>query len=114
MEVVDYGCGSGVLAIAALKLGARRAYAYDIDPQALLATAQNAADNEVEDRLTICEDAAQIPPGRDLLLANILADTLIELRHELTRRLAERRTLHTEWHSGRAGSASDPGVCAGV
>jgi ribosomal protein L11 methyltransferase len=88
VEVVDYGCGSGVLAIAALKLGARRAYAYDIDPQALLATAQNAADNEVEDRLTICDDAAQIPPGRDLLMANILAGTLIELRHELTHRLA--------------------------
>jgi ribosomal protein L11 methyltransferase len=87
MEVVDYGCGSGVLAIAALKLGARRAYAFDIDPQALLATAQNAADNAVEDRLTVCDEAAQIPPGRDLLLANILADTLIALRHELTRRL---------------------------
>lgn len=88
LEVVDYGCGSGVLAIAALKLGARRAYAYDIDPQALLATAQNAADNAVENRLTICEDVARIPPERDLLLANILADTLIELRHELTQRLA--------------------------
>ena len=41
-QVVDYGCGSGVLAIAALKLGARRAYAFDIDPQALLATRENA------------------------------------------------------------------------
>jgi ribosomal protein L11 methyltransferase len=82
-DVVDYGCGSGVLAIAALTLGARHAYAWDIDPQALLATGQNAADNEVLDRLTVCTSADQIPAGNDILLANILADTLIELRQEL-------------------------------
>jgi ribosomal protein L11 methyltransferase len=86
-EVVDYGCGSGVLAIAALKLGARRAYAYDIDAQALLATAQNAADNKVEDRLAICTTGAQIPAGRGVLLANILAATLIGLQPELTQLL---------------------------
>ena len=60
-QVVDYGCGSGVLAIAALKLGARRAYAFDIDPQALLATRENAADNGVAERLQLCERAAQLP-----------------------------------------------------
>jgi ribosomal protein L11 methyltransferase len=83
VEVLDYGCGSGVLAIAALKLGARSAHAYDIDPQALLATAQNAADNTVQNRLTICTDVTRIPAGRGLLLANILAATLIELRRPL-------------------------------
>ena len=77
--VVDYGCGAGVLAIAALKLGARRAYAFDIDPQALLATGQNATDNGVAERLQLCVHAGQIPPGCDLLLANILAEVLLSL-----------------------------------
>lgn len=77
--VVDYGCGAGALAIAALKLGARRAVAFDIDPQALLATSENAADNGVADRLQLCERAADIPPGCDVLLANIIADVLVSL-----------------------------------
>jgi ribosomal protein L11 methyltransferase len=81
LEVVDFGCGAGVLAIASLKLGARHAHAYDIDPQALLATRENAADNQVADRLTVCGRADDIPPGRDVLLANIMADTLISQRH---------------------------------
>jgi ribosomal protein L11 methyltransferase len=83
LEVIDFGCGSGVLAIAALKLGARHAYAYDIDPQALLATRENAVENHVSDRLTVCAAAGQIPPGRDLLLANILADILTAQRYQL-------------------------------
>jgi ribosomal protein L11 methyltransferase len=82
-DVVDYGCGAGALAIAALKLGARRAFAFDIDPQALLATSQNAIDNGVADRLQLCERAADIAPGCDLLLANILAEVLISLNREL-------------------------------
>jgi len=80
--VVDYGCGAGVLAIAALKLGARRAYAFDIDPQALLATRENALDNAVADRLQLCERAVDIPRGADLLLANILAEVLMSLQQE--------------------------------
>ena len=72
-HVVDYGCGSGALAIAALKLGARRAYAFDIDPQALLATRENAPENAVAGRLQLCERAADIARGCDVLLANILA-----------------------------------------
>jgi len=82
-RVIDYGCGSGVLALAALKLGAERAYAFDIDPQALLATRQNAADNGVADRLDVCERAEDIPRGCDLLLANILGTVLISLREDL-------------------------------
>lgn len=85
LTVVDYGCGSGILAIAALKLGARHAYAYDIDPQALLATAQNAAANGVAERLTICERDDEIAAGCDLLLANILANILISAGPELAR-----------------------------
>jgi ribosomal protein L11 methyltransferase len=81
-DVVDYGCGAGALAIAAVKLGARRAYAFDIDPQALLATRENAIDNAVADRLQLCERAADIPRGCDVLLANILAEVLISLNQE--------------------------------
>ncbi len=82
-NLVDYGCGSGVLALAALKLGARRAYAFDIDPQALLATRENALDNGVADRLCLCEGPEEIAPGCDILLANILGPVLLSLRHEL-------------------------------
>ena len=85
--VVDYGCGAGALAIAALKLGARRAYAFDIDPQALLATRENAVDNAVADRLQLCERAADIARGCDLLLANILAEVLISLNQQFAQLL---------------------------
>jgi ribosomal protein L11 methyltransferase len=85
--VVDYGCGAGALAIAALKLGARRAFAFDIDPQALLATRENALDNAVADRLQLCERAEQIPPGCDVLLANILAEVLISLNQQFAQLL---------------------------
>jgi ribosomal protein L11 methyltransferase len=85
--VVDYGCGAGALAIAALKLGARRAYAFDIDPQALLATRDNALENAVADRLQLCERAADIARGCDLLLANILAEVLISLQQQFAQLL---------------------------
>ncbi|MFI4869738.1 MAG: 50S ribosomal protein L11 methyltransferase [Steroidobacterales bacterium] len=81
-DVVDYGCGAGALAIAALKLGARRAYAFDIDPQALLATRENAADNSVAERLQIIERAGDIPRGCGVVLANILAEVLISLKQQ--------------------------------
>lgn len=75
--VVDYGCGSGVLGLAALALGARRVHAFDIDPQALLATRENAEDNGVADRLRTYARADDLPGGCDVLLANILAPVLI-------------------------------------
>ena len=78
-SVIDYGCGSGILAIAAALLGARAVHAVDIDPQALLATAQNAQANAVA--AVICVHApAQLPVRQyDLVLANILAGPLQEL-----------------------------------
>ena len=77
--VVDFGCGSGVLALAALRLGARSASCFDIDPQALIATRDNAAANGLSARVRLCDSLAAIPRGADLLLANILAGPLIEL-----------------------------------
>jgi ribosomal protein L11 methyltransferase len=80
-QVVDYGCGSGILAVAALRLGAAGAVAIDHDPQALEATRQNALENEVADRLAAQLPEPQPPGPADVLLANILATPLIELAH---------------------------------
>lgn len=76
-SVLDFGCGSGILAIAALKLGADRACCVDIDPQALTATRQNALANGVSARLETA-DAARALPAVDCVLANILARPLID------------------------------------
>ncbi|CAM5320134.1 50S ribosomal protein L11 methyltransferase [Rhodanobacter lindaniclasticus] len=75
-SITDYGCGSGILAIAALKLGAAVAIGIDNDPQALTASADNAARNGVADRLTLF--LPQDDPGRatDVFVANILAGPL--------------------------------------
>jgi ribosomal protein L11 methyltransferase len=78
-SVIDYGCGSGILAIAAAKLGATHVRAVDIDPQALIATRDNAVRNGVAGTLTITGDPALAPRSTDVLLANILAGPLVEL-----------------------------------
>ncbi len=81
--VVDFGCGSGILAVAALLLGAKETVATDIDPQALTATADNAGKNGVEDRLFCCLPPKMPKIQADILLANILANPLIELAGQL-------------------------------
>ncbi|MBV9316837.1 MAG: 50S ribosomal protein L11 methyltransferase, partial [Gammaproteobacteria bacterium] len=78
-RVIDYGCGSGVLGIAAAKLGAAEVYAFDIDPQALIATHDNAHANGLGTRISVHASAATLPPATDLLLANILAAPLCAL-----------------------------------
>jgi ribosomal protein L11 methyltransferase len=86
--VVDYGCGSGILGVAALLLGAKHVYATDIDPQAVLATQQNAQLNAVADRLYVGlpEDFAQeFNAQADVLVANILAKPLMMLVEEFYR-----------------------------
>jgi ribosomal protein L11 methyltransferase len=82
-RVIDYGCGSGILAIAALRLGAARAAGFDIDPQALTATRDNALANDVAERLEIVAADAALQPGADLIVANILAGPLVELAPRL-------------------------------
>ena len=78
--IIDYGCGSGVLAIAALKLGAAQAIGVDNDRQALTATRDNAARNDVAGNLLVCLPDG-LPPGTqaDVFVANILAGPLAEL-----------------------------------
>lgn len=78
--VIDYGCGSGILAITALKLGAGRAIGVDVDPQALAVSRENASRNGVADRFQACiaEDLAANARA-DVLVANILSETLIAI-----------------------------------
>ncbi|MGB9669765.1 MAG: 50S ribosomal protein L11 methyltransferase [Halothiobacillaceae bacterium] len=84
--VLDYGCGSGILAIAALKLGAASAWGIDIDPQALTATRDNAARNGIEARHLHTGLPGALPKDAqfDVLLANILMGPLVELAPTLT------------------------------
>ena len=86
--VLDFGCGSGILALGALKLGAARAVGVDNDPQAVTATQDNAQRNGVDERLAVYlpddEPAATYP----VVVANILATALIALADTLTARVA--------------------------
>lgn len=78
-DIIDFGCGSGILAIGAILLGANHAEAIDLDPQALIATRDNAEKNNVADKIKtyLPGEFSNIPTP--LLLANILASPLIEL-----------------------------------
>lgn len=77
--VVDYGCGSGILAITAVKLGAAEAWAVDLDPRALEATRANAMSNGVLDRIRTATPEQLQAQSADITVANILALPLIEL-----------------------------------
>ncbi len=83
--IVDFGCGSGILAIAALKLGAKSAIGIDIDPQAIEASTNNAVQNGVSEDLTLYL-ANQCPKNiqADIVIANILAGPLRELSSIIT------------------------------
>ncbi len=81
--LLDFGCGSGVLAIAALMLGAEHCDATDIDPQALQASADNARENSVAEKLNVMPPE-NIPEQKyDMVVANILAGPLVELATRL-------------------------------
>ena len=82
-RLVDFGCGSGILAIAALKLGAGSALGIDHDPQALIASEQNAQENGVAGRLTLTESNAPVGAQADIVIANILASILIDLAEQI-------------------------------
>ncbi len=84
-DVLDFGCGSGILAIAALRLGARTALGVDIDPLALSASEDNARRNAVGDRLRIATTLAPDDGPYDLVVANVLARPLMAQAAALTR-----------------------------
>jgi ribosomal protein L11 methyltransferase len=84
--VIDYGCGSGILGLAALALGAKKVYAIDHDPQALEASQNNAELNPFisSDNFSTLLNNQKIPAKADIVLANILANPLITLCDTLT------------------------------
>ncbi|MCF6765166.1 50S ribosomal protein L11 methyltransferase [Thiotrichales bacterium 19S3-7] len=85
--VIDYGCGSGILAIAAIKLGAKEAIGIDIDPQAITASNDNAQRNEINNdqfRFVLADNLTDTT-SCDILLANILANPLIQLAPEIAK-----------------------------
>ena len=88
-SILDYGCGSGILAVAALALGCSTALAVDIDPQAVLSTGNNATRNGCATRLTVGLPADVLPASSqltfDVLVANILSGPLVRLAPELRR-----------------------------
>jgi ribosomal protein L11 methyltransferase len=110
-RVIDYGCGSGVLAVAAARLGATEVDAFDIDPQALIATHDNATVNHVGALVRVHEGTATLPSEVDVVMANILAGTLIELAPRLCGLLAPggqlilAGILRQQVHEVRAGFA---------
>jgi len=83
--IIDYGCGSGILGIAALLLGAKQVIAVDNDPQALLASRDNAQRNNIEDHQLITYLPGEVPDDlqAEVMVANILAAPLIELAPKL-------------------------------
>jgi ribosomal protein L11 methyltransferase len=86
--VLDYGCGSGILALAALKLGAASALGVDNDPQALAASVDNAERNGVGARLQVCRPEDETPRQYPVVVANILASALDALAETLAARVS--------------------------
>lgn len=112
--IIDYGCGSGILAVAALLLGAREAWCVDNDPQALTATRNNAAHNKVDDRIhTFMPEDMPSAIKADIIVANILAgplamlaptlashtlaDSQIALSGIIQPQVDELRSVYSEW-----------------
>lgn len=80
IDVIDFGCGTGILAIAAAKLGASRVLAIDNDPQAIISSKDNVINNQCESIIKTIHSEDEIDfEGCDLLIANILINPLIEL-----------------------------------
>ena len=86
-DVLDFGCGSGILALAALKLGAARAVGVDNDPQALIATFDNAERNEVATRMQVYLPQDEPVAAYPVVVANILASALESLAPTLAARV---------------------------
>ena len=92
-QVIDYGCGSGILALAALKLGAAHVHAVDIDDQALLATQNNATSNGILAAQLTVSQPESLETQVDLLLANILLAPLLTLKSRFRALLKKDGTL---------------------
>jgi len=128
--VIDYGCGSGILGLAALKLGAKQIYAIDIDPQALLTTRENAKRNGITDASINCflpEEASLLIQPAEILIANILLQPLKTLAPQfaqfvfpggkillsgiLTSQLDEIRESYSPWFTFHQTTSRDEWAC---
>jgi ribosomal protein L11 methyltransferase len=88
-RVLDVGCGTGILAICALRLGARDARCVDVDPDAVAVTRENALENGVAEKVEAStDDVANLPGSYELVLANIQADVLVPLASAIAARVA--------------------------
>jgi len=92
-KLLDVGCGSGILSIAACKHGASPVFATDIDPQAIQATRDNAIKNNCLDKITVSMPAQMQERDFDIIVANILANPLIEMAEELASLLLPRAKI---------------------
>ena len=94
LSIIDFGCGSGILALAAIRMGAEHVYAVDIDPQAILATKENINRNQLSiDQFTVGNIDCLADIKTDVIVANILAAPLLELRKTFEKHLNENGTL---------------------
>ena len=91
--IIDFGCGSGILTLAALKLGASHVHAVDIDPQALQATQSNADINGIPQSQLTVSLPNELKQKSELIIANILLSPLISLRHSFHQLLTEEGIL---------------------
>ena len=88
-RVLDFGCGSGILSIAALLLGAAAVTALDIDPQAISASRSNAERNGVDTRLKTALELTELDAGYDVVAANVLATPLMRHARTICERLVD-------------------------
>ncbi len=89
-DVIDYGCGSGILAISALVLGAEFAWGVDIDPDAVVESTVNAERNGVQDRyMALVPDKISTDVAADVVVANLFENALVHLSHQLTELTAQ-------------------------
>ena len=88
-NVLDYGCGSGILGISAIKLGANHVTGVDIDPQAIQASKENAKKNKVEDSIHFIHCDEENARKYDVIVANILAKPLIGLSSYFSKKLKD-------------------------
>jgi SAM-dependent methyltransferase len=110
VSVLDYGCGSGILAIAAARLGATEVVGVDIDPQAVISARTMPRNNAVKARF---QESAQAVHGQfDIVVANILANPLRVLAPAISAYLRPGGSLALSGNSGRAGGPTDRGLRA--
>lgn len=83
-KLLDYGCGSGILTIAAVKLGAGTTTAIDNDPQAVTAARINAARNDIEQSVEVLDSKQRVTSDFDVVVANILAEPLVTLSRKVS------------------------------